>query len=43
MRLGAALETFEQLGAAPWAERARGELRASGARARKRREQARDG
>jgi DNA-binding CsgD family transcriptional regulator len=28
--LGAALETFEQLGAAPWAERARQELAASG-------------
>ncbi|TDE33843.1 LuxR family transcriptional regulator [Actinomadura sp. 6K520] len=29
-RLGAALETFERLGAVPWAERARGELRAAG-------------
>jgi DNA-binding CsgD family transcriptional regulator len=29
--LGAALEIFEKYGAAPWAERARGELRASGA------------
>lgn len=29
-RLGAALQTFERLGAAPWADRARGELRASG-------------
>jgi DNA-binding CsgD family transcriptional regulator len=29
--LDAALETFEKYGAAPWAERARGELRASGA------------
>ncbi|WP_344959062.1 LuxR C-terminal-related transcriptional regulator, partial [Actinomadura miaoliensis] len=29
-RLHAALETFERLGAAPWAERARGELRAAG-------------
>ena len=38
VRLGAALEAFEQLGAAPWAERARAELRASGARARSRRE-----
>jgi hypothetical protein len=28
--LGAALETFEQLGAAPWAERARQELAESG-------------
>jgi DNA-binding CsgD family transcriptional regulator len=28
---GAALEIFEKYGAAPWAERARGELRASGA------------
>ncbi|TDC71436.1 helix-turn-helix transcriptional regulator, partial [Actinomadura sp. GC306] len=29
-RLGAALEAFERLGAVPWAERARGELRAAG-------------
>lgn len=29
-RLGAALEVFERLGAVPWAERARGELRAAG-------------
>ena len=29
-RLGAALEIFERLGAVPWAERARGELRAAG-------------
>lgn len=29
--LGAALETFSELGAAPWAERARTELRATGA------------
>jgi DNA-binding CsgD family transcriptional regulator len=29
--LDAALEIFEKYGAAPWAERARGELRASGA------------
>ena len=34
------LEAFEELGAAPWAERARAELRASGARARSRREPA---
>ena len=34
--LRAALETFEDLGAAPWAERARQELRASGETARKR-------
>jgi DNA-binding NarL/FixJ family response regulator len=34
--LRAALEAFEDLGAAPWAERARGELRASGESARKR-------
>jgi DNA-binding CsgD family transcriptional regulator/tetratricopeptide (TPR) repeat protein len=31
-----ALETFEQLGAAPWIERAAGELRATGATARRR-------
>ncbi len=30
LRLRAALETFEALGAAPWAERARAELRATG-------------
>ncbi|TDC58173.1 helix-turn-helix transcriptional regulator [Actinomadura sp. KC345] len=30
VRLGAALEIFERLGAVPWAERARGELRAAG-------------
>ena len=29
-RLNGALQIFERLGAAPWAERARGELRASG-------------
>jgi DNA-binding CsgD family transcriptional regulator len=34
--LRAALETFDSLGAAPWAERARVELRASGETARKR-------
>ena len=34
--LRAALETFERLGARPWAERARAELRASGERARRR-------
>jgi DNA-binding CsgD family transcriptional regulator len=34
--LRAALETFEQLGAEPWAERARGELGASGETARRR-------
>jgi DNA-binding CsgD family transcriptional regulator len=34
--LRAALEIFERLGATPWAERARGELRASGETARKR-------
>ena len=34
-RLGAALAGFEALGAAPWAERAAGELRGSGARARR--------
>jgi DNA-binding CsgD family transcriptional regulator len=34
--LRAALETFERLGAGPWAERARAELRASGETARKR-------
>jgi DNA-binding CsgD family transcriptional regulator len=35
-QLGAALETFEQLGAEAWARRARAELRASGAAARRR-------
>jgi DNA-binding CsgD family transcriptional regulator len=35
-RLRAAIETFDSLGAAPWAERARAELRASGERARRR-------
>jgi DNA-binding CsgD family transcriptional regulator/tetratricopeptide (TPR) repeat protein len=35
-RLRTALETFEQLGAVPWAERARRELRATGETARKR-------
>jgi DNA-binding CsgD family transcriptional regulator len=34
--LAAALQTFEQLGAGPWAERARLELRASGQTARRR-------
>jgi DNA-binding NarL/FixJ family response regulator len=34
--LRAALETFEEVGAAPWAERARQELRASGETARRR-------
>jgi DNA-binding CsgD family transcriptional regulator len=34
--LRAAIDTFEQLGAAPWEERARNELRASGETARKR-------
>jgi DNA-binding CsgD family transcriptional regulator len=34
--LRAALEAFDSLGAAPWAERARGELRATGETARKR-------
>ncbi len=34
--LRAALETFERLGATPWAERARAELRASGETARRR-------
>jgi DNA-binding CsgD family transcriptional regulator len=36
VQLRAALDTFEQLGAAPWEERARRELRASGETARKR-------
>jgi DNA-binding CsgD family transcriptional regulator len=35
-QLRTALEAFEGLGAAPWAERARGELRATGETARKR-------
>ena len=35
-QLRAAAETFEQLGATPWEERARAELRATGERARKR-------
>jgi DNA-binding CsgD family transcriptional regulator len=35
-QLHAALESFERLGARPWAERARAELRASGERLRKR-------
>ncbi len=35
-RLSSALEAFERLGAEPWAERARGELRATGLTARKR-------
>ncbi|HVH21026.1 MAG TPA: helix-turn-helix transcriptional regulator [Pseudonocardia sp.] len=35
-QLRAALETFERLGADPWAARARGELRATGETARKR-------
>ena len=35
-QLRTALETFERLGAAPWAERARHELRATGETARKR-------
>jgi DNA-binding CsgD family transcriptional regulator len=34
-RLRRALETFDRLGAAPWAERARSELRASGETARR--------
>jgi DNA-binding CsgD family transcriptional regulator len=42
LRLGAALEAFDELGAAAWAERARAELRVSGARARGRREPAGD-
>jgi DNA-binding CsgD family transcriptional regulator len=42
LRLGAALEAFDELGAAPWSERARAELRASGARARSRRAPAGD-
>jgi DNA-binding CsgD family transcriptional regulator len=39
-QLRAALETFEHLGATPWAERARAELRASGETARRRDETA---
>jgi DNA-binding CsgD family transcriptional regulator len=35
-RLRSAAETFDELGAVPWAERARAELRASGERARSR-------
>ncbi len=35
MRLGEALARFDALGAAPWAERAAAELRATGARARR--------
>jgi DNA-binding CsgD family transcriptional regulator len=35
-RLRAAIATFDSLGAGPWAERARAELRASGERARRR-------
>jgi DNA-binding NarL/FixJ family response regulator len=35
-QLRTALETFERLGATPWAERARAELRASGETARRR-------
>ena len=35
-RLRSALEVFDQLGARPWAKRARAELRASGQRARRR-------
>jgi DNA-binding CsgD family transcriptional regulator len=40
--LRAALTTFEQLGAAPWAERARAELRVSGETARRRDPSTRD-
>lgn len=40
--LGAALDTFEQLRAAPWADRARRELRASGERRRPSTPEARD-
>jgi DNA-binding CsgD family transcriptional regulator len=36
VQLRAAIEAFEALGAEPWAERARGELNATGERARKR-------
>jgi DNA-binding CsgD family transcriptional regulator len=36
IRLRTALDTFEGLGATPWAERARGELNATGETARKR-------
>jgi DNA-binding CsgD family transcriptional regulator len=41
-QLRPALETFERLGAGPWAERARAELAATGERARPRREPATD-
>ena len=41
-QLRAALAVFERLGAAPWAERARAELRASGERLRRRDPAARD-
>ena len=40
--LGAALATFDRLGAAPWAETARHELGATGARARRRLDETRD-
>ena len=40
--LRAALESFEHLGAVPWAERARAELRASGETARRRDPSSRD-
>jgi DNA-binding CsgD family transcriptional regulator len=42
VRLGAALEAFEATGAAPWEERARAELRASGLTLRRRQPAARD-
>src|SRR5215218_8985533 len=42
VRLGAALEVFEALGAVPWAERAWRELRASGLTLRRRQPAARD-
>jgi DNA-binding CsgD family transcriptional regulator len=41
-RLRAALESFEQLGVAPWAQRARSELRATGQTARRRDPSTRD-
>ena len=41
-QLASALETFERLGAEPWSERARRELRATGARARRRSAETRD-